>query len=155
MLVYRIAKHRHAADLTGAGAREHGGRWNRKGTALVYSSVNPALATVEYLVHVDPLLQPSDLRMISIEVPDRASIESVRIEDLPRDWSAYPAPAVLADYGTNWAASARSLGLRVPSAVVAGDYNLLLNPRHPEAAGLLVVDVAAYSFAPRLLPKRT
>jgi RES domain-containing protein len=36
------------------------------------------------------------------------------------------------DLGSSWAASGRSLALRVPSVVVEGDWNLLLNPKHPD-----------------------
>jgi RES domain-containing protein len=154
VIVFRIAKARHASDLSGAGARAHGGRWNEKGTPLLYTSTNRALATAEYLVHVDPLLQPRDLRMVSIELPDGATVKALRNADLPAAWNTYPAPAALAELGTKWAASRKSLALRVPSAVVAGEHNMLINPLHPEAAKVRVVDEQPYAFDPRLLGLR-
>ncbi|MCI0493899.1 RES family NAD+ phosphorylase, partial [candidate division KSB1 bacterium] len=39
-------------DLTGTGARQYGGRWNHKGTGIIYTSESRSLAILEYLVHV-------------------------------------------------------------------------------------------------------
>ncbi len=37
-------------DLSGVGAQIYGARWNQKGTAVLYTASNPALATVKLLV---------------------------------------------------------------------------------------------------------
>ena len=42
----------------------------------------------------------------------------------------------LRDLGTRWAVSGGTVALRVPSAVVPGEQNFLLNPRHPDFARL-------------------
>ena len=42
MRLFRIAKTRYISDLSGAGTRANGGRWNRVGVGLLYT----------YLVHV-------------------------------------------------------------------------------------------------------
>ena len=72
MQVYRLAKAKHIRDLSGAGARIAGGRWNLKGTAVLYTAESRALATVEYLVHVPIAIIPRNLRMAAIDVPDAA-----------------------------------------------------------------------------------
>ena len=155
MIVYRIAKAVYAHDLSGTGARVHGGRWNKKGIPIVYTASSPALATVEFLVHVDPILRPSNLRLVSIEVPDSASASAIDDASLPEDWATYPAPAKLADIGTSWAETQQTLILRVPSAVVFGDENILLNPMHPEFSAVRVAKDTAYAFDPRLLDRDT
>jgi hypothetical protein len=53
MRVYRLAKARHAgSSLDRSGAKTHGGRWNSKGVALVYTSDTVSLAALELLVHL-------------------------------------------------------------------------------------------------------
>lgn len=132
----------------------YGARWNQKGTAILYTASSAALATVELLAHVDSNLQPSDLRLVFIEVPDSASSLTIDSESLPEDWRTFPSPAALAEIGTRWAVSRRSLILRVPSAVVVDDHNLLLNPAHPEFSGVRIDKDTAYGFDERLLKHR-
>jgi RES domain-containing protein len=47
MRLFRIAKTQYINDLSGAGARANGGRWNRVGVGLVYTSPSRSLATVD------------------------------------------------------------------------------------------------------------
>ena len=154
MILYRITKAAYARDLSGIGARMYGARWNQKGTAILYTASSPALATVELLVHVDANLQPSNLRLVFIEIPDTASSRTLDSESVPADWRTFPAPAALAEIGTRWAASRQTLMLRVPSAVVVDDYNVLLNPAHPEFASVRIDKDTAYGFDERLLKHR-
>ena len=131
MRVYRICKKAHAA-FDGEGARLHGGRWNRRGTAVIYASESLSLAALELLVHAEPSLLPADLVSVIADVPESVSIESVAARELPRDWRRYPAPEALADRGTEWAKSGRTAVLAVPSALIPRERNFLLNPAHPD-----------------------
>jgi RES domain-containing protein len=69
MIVYRISKTRYANDLSGEGARLHGGRWNHKGTPCIYTSENRALAVLEYTVNVAIDDIPRALSMVVIDIP--------------------------------------------------------------------------------------
>lgn len=151
MRVFRIAKTAYAGDLTGEGARLYGGRWNRPGTAIIYTSESRSLATVEYLVHVPAAFAPADLSIAAIEVPGDVEIEEVSAADLPANWRGFPAPSQLADLGTAWARERRSLLLRVPSAVVPEEHNILINPSHPDMHRVVVAAVEGYAFDERLL----
>lgn len=151
MILYRIAKAAYARDLSGTGARVHGGRWNRKGTPVLYTASSAALATVELLVHVDTHLQPSDLRLVYVYVPDSASSRTVEPNELPKGWRTFPAPASLAEMGTRWAVDRESLILRVPSAVVVEEQNVLVNPVHPEFGDVRVERSRPYGLDQRLL----
>ncbi len=94
---------------------------------------------------------PADLVAMRIEVPDDVPGEAVDIDDLPRDWNELPDhPACLAR-GDAWAAAARTLLLRVPSAMVPEEHSILLNPRHPDAARIAVI--AVRPFDGRLLKR--
>lgn len=155
MILYRITKTEYSRDLSGTGARLYGGRWNEKGTAVVYTASSAALATVELLVHVDANLLPTDLRLTSIAVPDDASSRTIDAGALPKNWRSFPAPPALAEIGSDWADSRKTLMLRVPSAVVVDDWNVLLNPGHPEFANVRIDKVTPYTFDERLRGRRT
>lgn len=131
MRAWRLCKKAHAA-FDGEGARMAGGRWNLRGTAVVYLSQTLSLAALELLVHADPALLPNDLVAIPADIPDTLRIESLAERDLPRDWRRYPAPEALAERGTEWVRAARSAVLSVPSALVPTERNFLLNPAHPD-----------------------
>jgi RES domain-containing protein len=153
MYLYRIAKTSRVKDLSGTGARIFGGRWNRKGTSVIYTAESRSLATVEYLVHVPLSLVPANLSMATFEVPDTTQVEILSMSDLPRTWRQYPAPQKLATMGTDWASGRRTLLLRVPSVVVAHESNILVNPDHPDIGTVRLVDVEKYRIDRRLLGK--
>lgn len=153
MVVYRIARSRYIKGLTGAGARLHGGRWNHKGTSIVYTSESRALATVETLVHVPLGLLPLDLMIASIWVPDAIEATVVEPAQLPANWREFPSPVELADLGTRWVESSAALLLRVPSAVVPHEHNFLMNPAHPDMQSVELVDVQEYDLDARLVQR--
>lgn len=77
MKLYRIATTAHIKDLSGAGARLYGGRWNEKGVAVVYTSESRALAVLEYLVHLPMVFAPGELSIMELKVPDSISPREV------------------------------------------------------------------------------
>lgn len=149
MRLWRLCKRRHAA-FDGQGARLSGGRWNRRGTAVVYTSETLSLAALELLVHCDPSLLPSDLVEIAAELPEGLAVERVEIAGLPRAWRRYPAPDALAQIGTDWARAASSAALSVPSVVVPRERNVLLNPAHPDFRRVRVGRPEPFSLDSRL-----
>lgn len=151
MRVYRIAKTDHIGDLSGTGARLYGGRWNHRGTPMVYTSETRALATLEYLVHVSLPFAPANLGMAALEIPDGIVPEEVLPSSLPTNWRGHPASPKLPDIGTEWARSGRALLLRVPSAVVEHECNVLINPLHRDARLVVVVETEPCRLDERLL----
>jgi RES domain-containing protein len=115
--------------FTGTGGLYAASRWNHLGTLMVYCATSRALAALEYFVNLEPNDAPDDLLMGEGTVSD-ALVETLSLDLLPRNWRVLNNQACR-DLGTEWAASNRSVALRVPSAVVDGDWNVLLNPRHP------------------------
>ena len=151
MHLFRIAKTVYIRDLSGAGPRRYGGRWNHKGTAVIYVAESRSLATLEYLVHVPLPYEPLGLSVATLVVPDGARTHEFCPRELPADWNRFPAPSSLADLGSGWVHGNASLLLRIPSAVVDGEFNLVINPGHPEMAEVKVEDVTTYAFDERLL----
>lgn len=154
MQAFRIAKTRHIRDLSGIGAMLSGGRWNRKNIPVVYAAENRSLATVEFLVHVPLSIVPANLSIACLEIPDDIVVEQILIPDLPKNWRDYPAPPDLARLGYEWAIKKRSLLLRVPSVVVVDEFNILINPRHPEIHRVTISSIERYSIDSRLIRKK-
>ena len=132
MNVWRIfpARFRSTA-FTGVGGLYAARRWNQRGTAMVYTASSRALAALEYFREPGPPGEaPDDLLMAEAAFADDW-IENLEPGLLPSNWRTLDNLACR-DLGSAWAASRRSMALRVPSAVIEGDTNLLLNPAHPD-----------------------
>ena len=151
MLVYRIAKTEYIHDLSGTGAKVYGGRWSKKGIGIIYTSENRALATVEYLVHVPLSLFPGNISIATLKIPDGIAPKEISISGLPANWRNYPAPLELAEIGTRWALANDTLLLRVPSAVVEHEWNILINPSHPDMKHVSISKTERFSLDARLL----
>ncbi|KQC12762.1 MAG: hypothetical protein APR63_10400 [Desulfuromonas sp. SDB] len=151
MKLYRIAKNDYIRDLSGFGAQLYGGRWNLKGTAVIYASECRSLATLEYLVHMPLSYEPLDLSMATLWMPDSVSIEELSVKSLPRDWKTYPPSLKLNQIGSKWVNRRNTLLLKVPSVIVKGEFNFIINPVHPEIAKVKIVEVLPYRFDERLL----
>lgn len=151
LTVWRLVAARHAASaFDGEGARLYGGRWNHPGTAVVYASATLSLAALELLVHLEVEDAPEDRLAVAAELPAGLEVETVRAEDLPASWRAYPAPEALKDLGTAWVEAGRTAVLEVPSAVIPAEQNYLLNPRHPDLSGISLREPEPFTFDHRL-----
>jgi RES domain-containing protein len=135
--------------FNGKGARLYGGRWNTPGTPLIYTAESKSLAVLEILVHLDSpdLLRKFVLFEVKIDDPLVTHLDPA---SLPKDWRHDPPPAAAQNIGDEWASSARSAVLRVPSAIVTGEYNFLLNPRHPDFSKLKIEPPQSFFIDPRL-----
>ncbi len=154
MLLYRIARTEHIRDLSGEGARLYGGRWNHRGTPLIYTSETRALATIEFAVHAALTQAPAALSLATLEVARGASVSDLDESNLPDGWRHYPPPSELPNLGSSWAVSKETLLLRVPSAVVPHESNILINPLHPEIAKAKLVEVEEFRLDGRLTGTR-
>jgi RES domain-containing protein len=150
--VWRLCKRAHSA-FDGEGARLAGGRWNRRGSRMIYTSGSLSLAALEILVHCEPSLLPADLVAIPADIPVSLAIEPIDEAGLPADWSRMPPPDALADLGSGWLKAARSPILSVPSAVVRRERNYLLNPAHPDFDKIRRGSAEPFSLDPRLRKK--
>lgn len=134
MRVVRVCRAKYP-DLDGKGAALSGGRWNSKRTHIVYTSSCGALSVLEYRVHTR--VDPGDLVIFTIEIPDRLAIEKAT-------WM--PDLDTARRFGDFWVRSNRSPILAVPSVVVPNQINYLLNPQHP-ALGRQIAIVGKHALA--------
>lgn len=149
MDVWRLFPRRfRSTAFTGVGGLHAAGRWNHLGIPIVYTSTSRALAALEFFVNIEPNEAPDDLMIAQASVPDDA-VENLDPSLLPSSWRSLNNKACR-DLGSAWATSARSLALRVPSAVVDGDSNLLLNPRHPGFSRVQLSAPKPFRYDPRM-----
>ena len=150
MIVYRLAKSKFSHELSGKGAEKSGGRWNSRGVAMVYTSDSRALCTTEVAVHLPLGLLPSDYKIISIEIPDSIKILTLPVSNLPADWNSIPHSGSTQEIGDEFIRQSRSAVLKVPSAVVPGDFNFLLNPNHKDFLQISIKETGDFGFDSRL-----
>ncbi len=141
-----------ADDLTGAGARKTGGRWNVPGVPLLYSSETRALACLETVVHLNSGGLPLNRYLVSLEIPDSAWSAAEQVDPARLvGWDADPAGRKSIQHGTDWATAKRSLLLFVPSVIVPEELNVLVNPLHPDATAVVATKLRKWTYDPRLV----
>lgn len=140
-------------DLSGEGAKVTGGRWNRAGMPVVYTSESIALACMETLVHLKASGLPLNRYLVRIDVPDPVW-QAAKVFDaktLPIGWDAIPEGKVSLDFGDQWLTGNSSALLVVASVIVPQEKNILINPAHPDAAKITVTKISKWLYDPRLL----
>ena len=147
---WRIVKEKHAATaFSGEGAYRVGGRWNSPGVRIVYTSGTKALAALETLVHLNP---PVMFRYVVVRVEfDEALVEKISPAALPAEWSEEPPPPSAQAVGDLWVKQGRSAVLELPSVIISGESNFLLNPSHPDFKQVTIGAPEPFAFDPRLL----
>ncbi|MDH6153734.1 MULTISPECIES: RES family NAD+ phosphorylase [Paraburkholderia] len=154
MRLYRLAKERRgyyrADDLSGNGAAIAGGRWNPRGMRVLYTCCHASTALLEALVHMAGLLPAGGYFLVTLEVPDAVDAAAF-VPDVPEGWADLTRdPAATRTLGRQWLEAGEQLAMRVPSVVCPSDFNLLLNPMHPEMASVRVISSEPFTLDPRL-----
>jgi RES domain-containing protein len=138
-----------ARDLTGEGARLHGGRWNPVGIPCLYTAESRALALLEFTVNVPAEGFPGMLAITEVEIPDDKILHAP-LRQLPGHWRTYPAPDATRAFGGRLLQQARALVIRIPSVIIPEEYNYLVNPLHPDARSTRVLRVKVFTVDGRL-----
>ena len=136
--------------LSGEGALWYGGRWNSPGRRAVYLGGSLALASLELLVHLKVPEVLRHYRKLRVRIPE----ELVRVVDergLPHGWEAPSLHPATQRIGDVWLDSLESAVLRVPSAVVIGEVNYILNPGHPDVAEIKPGVITDFRYDARIV----
>ena len=141
-----------ADDLSGAGAKATGGRWNAAGSAVLYSSQTRALACLETVVHLNAGGLPLNRYVVEVTIPDDlwTNSQMTTSVSLPVGWDAEPAGRTSIEFGMNWLRSGSSALLLVPSVIVPEEFNVLINPQHSDSARIAAAKVRKWLYDPRL-----
>jgi len=150
MKVFRLSRKKYSKELSGKGASLSGNRWNSKGTAIIYCASSRALAMAEVAVHINLALIPNDYLMIEINIPDLIDIKQIQISDLPTDWDLFPHILPTQKIGDEFITGNKYCVVKVPSAVVKGDVNYLINPYHKDFKLIEIDNSYSFPFDKRL-----
>jgi RES domain-containing protein len=136
VFLWRISNH---STLDGRGGLHASARWHSQGHAIVYLASSPAGALVEILVHLelDPQRLPLSYKMLKAEAPDDTRPGRINASSLPDNWR--DDLTLTRNLGDQWLIAGSAALLEVPSAILPETFNLLLNPRHPDAQRVSVL----------------
>jgi RES domain-containing protein len=139
--------------FTGEGARLYGGRWNSRGTPVIYVSEHESLAALELLVHLMPLSPDDRYLSFRLHWEDKWT-EHFPVKHLPPHWNAEPPDFQTMQIGDEWVRTEKSVALAVPSVLSRSETNFLLNPKHPDFKKIKISQPIEYRFDARLLTRR-
>ena len=97
---------------------------------------------------------PKDYFLVSILIPGSASILELNNRNMPKDWRSIPHGNATQQIGDRFVADSGYLVLQVPSAIVPGDVNFLVNPRHPDAGMLSIKSIEPFEFDSRFVSRK-
>ncbi|WP_339877852.1 RES family NAD+ phosphorylase [uncultured Algoriphagus sp.] len=148
-----MSKSKFSSDLSGKGAELASGRWNSKGKAVVYTSQSRALCTAEIAVHTPLGNIPKDYEIVEITIPDGVEIKEIENSELPSDWKSIPHSHTTQEIGDGLLSENNFLVFKVPSVVVQGDFNFLINPAHRRFREVEITSIDPFEFDMRLFSK--
>ncbi|APX99659.1 RES family NAD+ phosphorylase [Lacinutrix venerupis] len=148
---FRIAKKQYLEDLSGEGSRLYGGRWNKKGMAMLYFSDSLSTSLLEVLVHLDFKYLSNDFGYMEVEIPDTMVNKSLKLKDLGKDWRDNPPKSSTVNFGTTFLKENKKLALKVPCAILPIANNILVNPKHKDIDKLKIIKISDLDIDSRLL----
>ena len=147
MEVYRITLAKWSGQLVASGGAA---RWNSKGKFVIYAAATRALACLENVVHRSGEGLNGLFKTMIIEIPDALLTQEINVGDLPKNWAAYENYHLSQQIGNQWLDAQESPFLRVPSAIIADEFNFLINPQHPDFKQIALKRVEDFAFDSRL-----
>lgn len=150
MEVFRLQNKKYPIELSGIGAAMIGARWNFKGTEVIYTAQNRALAMAEVAVHLTLATMPSGFAMITIEIPDDLDVYVLENKELPKAWNTFPEHFETQKIGDRLIRENKFCLIKVPSAVVKGEFNYLINPYHKDFQRIKIIHQEDFPFDKRI-----
>ncbi|KFC20684.1 RES family NAD+ phosphorylase [Chryseobacterium sp. FH1] len=147
MLVYRIVHKRYADSLFASGLE---GRWNSEGKKVLYTAESISLAYLETLAHRKGLGFNKDFKIMVIKIPSNAEIQTVESSELSKSWRDFRNYFDCQKIGNAWFDADEKLCLKVPSAVVPENWNVVINTFHKDFKKVKLIDVLDFEPDDRL-----
>lgn len=147
MLVYRIVHKKYADTLFASGLE---GRWNSEGKKVLYTSESVSLAYLETLAHRKGLGFNKDFRIMVIEIPNQLAFQTVETSKLSKNWRDFRNYSDCQKIGNAWFDADEKLCLKVPSAVVPENWNVVINTFNKDFKKVKLIDVLDFEPDDRL-----
>lgn len=150
MIVYRITLAIYSTKLVASG---NPARWNSKDVKMIYTAESRALACLENIVHRNSKGLQTNFRVMQINIPGNILIEKITEADMIKDWKEFNKMPFTQSLGDKWTRTGKTAVLKVPSAVVTGDFNYLLNPAHEDFPSIKLLSTQPFEFDDRIKKK--
>ena len=147
MLVYRIVHKRYSDSLFASGLE---GRWNAEGKKVLYTAESISLAYLETLAHRKGLGFNKDFKIMVIKIPNNAEVQTVESSHLSKTWRDFRNYSDCQKIGNTWFDADEKLCLKVPSAVVPENWNVVINTFHSDFKKVKLIDVLDFQPDDRL-----
>ena len=147
MIVFRITLKKWSEKLHASG---NAARWNSKGKNVIYTASSRALACLENVVHRSGEGLNESFKVMIIELPDSVLTEEIYLKQLPKDWRSFEYYGDCQLIGDKWIDSNSSVILKIPSAIIANEFNYLLNINHPNFKQIKLIAMEDFLFDSRL-----
>ncbi len=147
MLVYRIVLAKYGRVLAASGKAA---RWNSNEIRVIYASSSKSLACLENVVHRSKLGLSANFSVLTIEIPDFIRITTVKESSLPKDWQQFACMHLSQEIGDRWVAENEFPVMQVPSAIIPGEFNYLINPAHPDFSLIKLLKTEPFLFDDRI-----
>lgn len=154
LTAYRIFKTVHASKwFDGEGSYLYGGRWNSPGIRVLYAAASLSLAALEMLVYIDDEDMIDEYSWATVEF-DEGSVATVEsVGRVPTNWKDYSERETVCAIGNRWVLSNENAVLRVPTAIIPGEFNYIINLSHPAIDKIKFGPVHNFLFDKRLARK--
>ena len=148
--LWRLYRRQYGPGLDGIGGTFADGRWHARGSRVVYFGESAGIVVLERLAHTDPDLLPDDLQLAYFEFSqDVSPLQVDEVATLPNSWTKLE--DTTRQIGADWHDKGSSCLLRVPSAILPEESNIIFNPQHSDAKWLDLIRERPFRFDPRLV----
>lgn len=138
MLVYRIVHQKYAQTLFASGLE---GRWNSEGKKVLYTAESVALAYLETMNYRKGFGFNNDFKIMVIQLPSAGNLLRIEADELPTNWRDFRNYEDCQKKGDQWFDALKDLAMRVPSAVVPENFNVVINTLHSEYKKVKIIEV--------------
>lgn len=133
-------------------ASSSAGRWNPKGTRMIYGGSLPSVSLLEYLCIKGNGVATRPWYLVVYDILDETLVGTLETASLPVDWNVLPHGKATQDFGKVWLDEKEYPFLKVPSARIniafyPMEYNILINPDYPDLTNVLkAVDAIPFNY---------